>query len=314
MEPLVPFFAVGHSRSGTTWLQRLLNSHPEVLCKGSGMFFGRDAALHEGRKTLYSVLSAHEDLRVWHDMRPNDWSHPDFEEDLRGMMRSFIGYTIGRALRKSGKKIAVDRTPHYVSYLDEVHAVFPETKVVHIIRDGRDAAISNLHAVWNSARDKGGPVDLKPEDLRRRDAYLEDPEGYLKSSESIFSEQRINSLSKRWDRTIRKGRKDGGDLFGAHYLELRYERLLLEPVSELEKLFEFLEVDTERALLERIAEENSFERWSGRKPGEEKSGSFFRKGIHGDWKGVFSERDREVFKRNAGELLVELGYESNLDW
>lgn len=309
MDSIVPFFAVGHSRSGTTWLQRLLDSHPEVLCKGSGMFFGRDAALHEGRTTLYAALDDSKPLRVWHGMRPNDWSGPDFDEELAAVMRSFIQTVLGRALEKSGKNIVVDRTPHYVSYLDEVHAVFPETKVVHIIRDGRDSAISNLHAVWNTARDRGGPVDLATEEIERRDAYLADPQSYLESGRSIFTEQRINGLAKRWARTIRKGREEGQKLFGENYLELRYESLLEDPVPELEKLFGFLDASQDRATLERVAGENSFERWSGRKPGEEKAGSFFRKGISGDWKGVFNERDREVYDRHAGDLLVELGYE-----
>lgn len=312
MESFTPYFAVGHSRSGTTWLQRLLNSHPDVLCKGSGMFFGRDAALHTGRKTLYAVLGGSEDLRVWHDMRPNDWSHPDFEEDLKGMMRSFIGYTVEKALDKSGKSIAVDRTPHYVSYLDEIHALYPNTKVVHIIRDGRDSAISNLHAVWNTARDRGGPVDLDPEEIKRRDAYQEDLQSFLREGNSIFTEQRINSMAKRWARTIRKGRDDGHGLFGENYLELRYESLLDDTVTELEKLFGFLGASKDRETLERIAEENSFKRWSGRKPGEEESGSFFRKGVSGDWKGVFNERDRRVFEHHTGGLLEELGYERSL--
>lgn len=314
MDSIVPFFAVGHSRSGTTWLQRLLNSHPDVLCKGSGMFFGRDADLHEGRTTLYAALDDCKPLRVWHGMRPNDWSGPDFDEELAAVMRSFIQTVLGRALAKSGKTMVVDRTPHYVSYLDEVHTVFPETKVVHIIRDGRDSAISNLHAVWNTARDRGGPVDLDAEETERRDAYQEDPDGYLKSGESIFTEQRITSLAKRWTRTIRKGRHDGRTLFGPNYLELRYESLLKDTVSELEKLFGFLEVSQDREILEQIAVKNSFERWAGRKPGEEQLGSFFRKGVSGDWKHVFNARDREVYRRHAGGLLAELGYETDADW
>ena len=278
------------------------------------MFFGRDAALHEGRTTLYAALDNSKDLRVWHGMRPNDWSGPDFDEELAAVMRSFIQTVLGRALVKSGKKVVVDRTPHYVSYLNEIHTVLPETRIVHIIRDGRDSAISNLHAVWNTARDRGGPVDLGPEELERRDSYLENPEGFLASGESIFTEQRINGLAKRWSRTIRKGREDGRELFDDTYLELYYEDLLTDPMSELEKLFGFVGVGRNELTLKRIVEDNSFERWSGRKPGEEQSGSFFRKGVAGDWRGIFNDRDREVYKRHAGDLLVELGYERDLNW
>jgi hypothetical protein len=46
----------------------------------------------------------------------------------------------------------------------------------------------------------------------------------------------------------------------------------------------------------------------GRKRGEEDPSSFFRKGVAGDWKHVFTQREREIFDREAGELLTRLGY------
>ena len=36
------FFLIGQAKSGTSWLMRTLNSHPEILCKDEGRFFGRD--------------------------------------------------------------------------------------------------------------------------------------------------------------------------------------------------------------------------------------------------------------------------------
>ncbi len=51
-----------------------------------------------------------------------------------------------------------------------------------------------------------------------------------------------------------------------------------------------------------------------RKPGEEDSTSFFRKGVADDWRGVFTEEDRQAFKEEAGETLVRLGYEKDEDW
>ena len=53
----------------------------------------------------------------------------------------------------------------------------------------------------------------------------------------------------------------------------------------------------------------SFEKLSkGRKRGEEDPSSFFRKGVAGDWKHVFTQGEREIFDNEAGELLVTLGY------
>jgi len=59
----------------------------------------------------------------------------------------------------------------------------------------------------------------------------------------------------------------------------------------------------------------SFEKLSrGRERGQEDPSSFYRKGVAGDWKNHFSKEDRRVFKEEAGELLIRLGYEDDLDW
>jgi len=309
-----PFFVVGHGRSGTTWLEQTLDSHPEVLCSGTGMFFGRDMGLFEGRKTLYSALANSEGLRTWHGMQPNYWSDHDFDEDLPGMVRAVADGVMYSRLTESGKKVVGDRTPHHVSYLQELYALYPEAKVVHIIRDGRDVAISNLHAAWNSARDRGGPVDLEPGDLALRDAYLADREAFLKEGRSVFTEHRMKQFAKSWRNVVGKGRDDGRRFFGDNYYEVRYETLLDASQAELDRLFAFLGVGTDSATIERIVEENAFEKKSGRSRGEEDSTSFLRKGISGDWKGTFNARDKKVFKRHAGDLLIDLGYEKDLNW
>lgn len=310
-----PFFVVGHGRSGTTWSERLLNSHPEVLCIGSGMFFGRKHGLFEGRKTLPLALDGSEDLRIWHEMQPNYWSDRPFEDEVPGMVRAITDHVLYTRLEKSGKRLVGDRTPHHVSCLEEVHELYPESKVVHIIRDGRDVAVSNMHAFWNSARDRGGPIDLEPEELERRDAYLEDRESFLGSGESIFTRKRIAQLSAGWKHVVNKGRRDGKSLFGERYFEIRYESLLDDPYPELARLFGFLGVDRDASMIERVVERNSFERRSsGRSRGEEDTKSFLRKGIHGDWKNVFNERDRQVFKQQTDDLLVVLGYEKDMGW
>ena len=60
----------------------------------------------------------------------------------------------------------------------------------------------------------------------------------------------------------------------------------------------------------------SFERFAeGRKRGEANVQSEYRKGIIGDWKNYFTDRDKDQFKASeAGRLLIELGYEKDNDW
>ncbi|NNC24922.1 hypothetical protein HKX41_12330, partial [Salinisphaera sp. USBA-960] len=85
--------------------------------------------------------------------------------------------------------------------------------------------------------------------------------------------------------------------------------LLERPEGEIEHLYRFLGARANPKLLERVVERTSFEKRSGgRKPGEEDRRSMAaRKGIAGDWKNVFTDRDREIFKEEAGDLLIELG-------
>lgn len=309
-----PFFVVGHGRSGTTWLEMILNSHPEVLCKGEGMFFGRKIRPHEAVRTLAAALADCGDLRIWHDMRVNRWSTRTFEEDLPGMVRVLTAHVLETELAKNGKKLAGDKTPHYISCLKEVHDLYPDAKIVQIIRDGRDVSISNIHAFWQNTEDRGGPIPLESEELELRDAYLEDRKGFLARGESIFSESRIMRLSRNWKRIVSTGREDGRKLFGENYLEIYYEDLLNVPVPELTRLFKFLGVDSNPEIVDRVVEETRFEKMAGRPPGQEDPSSFHRKGVAGEWKEVFTERDRRIFKEGAGDLLLELGYERDPNW
>lgn len=312
----VRFFIGGHGRSGTTWLERTLNTHPEVLCLGPGMWFGRSLRNLGGRRVLYEVLSDSEGLKTWHGFDENLWTKPEeFDGDVAQIVRASIDALMRRRLTESGKRVLGDRTPHHISHQEEIHALYPAAKIIHAIRDGRDTAISNVHAFWKSAEDRGGHIKLSLEERGIRDAYYEDREALLASGGSIFTEERIRQQASGWNRIVRQGGETGRGLFGENYFEFFYEKHLHRPHEALGELFGFLQVDTSPEVIEKMVEENTFEKLSkGRSSGEESSGAFFRKGISGDWKGVFNERDKRVFKEEAGDLLVELGYEKDLDW
>jgi hypothetical protein len=96
---------------------------------------------------------------------------------------------------------------------------------------------------------------------------------------------------------------------------VRYEDLLREPEKEFGRLYEFLGAGADEQTVARCVETTSFEKRSGgRERGEEDTRSGVRKGVAGDWENVFTERDKEVFKREAGDLLIELGYEEHGSW
>ncbi|HEV8044798.1 MAG TPA: sulfotransferase [Rubrobacter sp.] len=323
------FFVVGRQRSGTNWLMRTLNAHPEVLCKGEGRFFGREVRREhlKGMKTsehikfkmqpssLYNAVAENEYLRLW--IERSVWTRDDDpEEHLGKLTREAVKYFLTESLSKTKKRMVGDKTPlTSPEVVEEISTVCPEAKVIHIIRDGRDAAISRMHHLWNRATDEGGIHELTPEELDKRDRYRQDPEAFLRSGESIFAEERLREAAEGWANRVGAAYRDGPALLGENYAEVRYEDLLARPNEEFARLFSFLGAASDPQTVASCVEQTSFERRSGgRAPGEEDSRSGVRKGVAGDWKGVFSEGDKEVFKRVAGGLLVDLGYEEGPNW
>lgn len=316
------FFVVGMGKSGTSWLMNTLNGHPEILCNGEGRFFGREWRRENHEKinkpvlasSFYSAMSSSEYLRLW--VERSVWTrNGDPEELLAGLMHAAIDHILLKALAESGKKVVGDKSLLTPGFVEEVRAIYPEAKIVHIIRDGRDAAVSQIHHMWNRDIKQGGVHDLKPEEIEKRETYLKDPKAFLESGESIFTEKRLRWVAKNWNLRIGEAIHDGPTLFGANYIEVRYEDLLDRPHEEVRQLAAFLGVDTRDEAVEQAVGAASFEKMSrGRQRGEEDPTSFFRKGIAGDWKNYFTTRDKEIYKGEAGALLVKLGYETDQDW
>lgn len=124
----------------------------------------------------------------------------------------------------------------------------------------------------------------------------------------------MNTLDSHPDR-VGKTVEEGAKLFGDSYTEVRYEDLLERPHEEVGELARFLGADASEEAIEQAVSSASFEKSTkGRERGQEDTSSFFRKGIAGDWKNYFTERDKQIFKEEAGDLLIRLGYEEDYDW
>ena len=308
------FFLVGEMRSGTSWLARTLNTHPEIFCKGEGSFFGRDQSTEEipvykaPTPSLYNAMLNCEGLRTWHSFSWNAWGKGDEEEDIRNITRLIIDYFMDKDSAPTGKHIVGDKSPLHTDHVDEIFEFYPEARVIHIFRDGRDVAVSLMHHFWRLSRDRGGIFDLDPEEIEKRDAYLRDPEGFREAGHSIFTEERLRQMAVRWSRRVSKASSDGRRLFGNRFFELRYEDLLARPEENLKAIFRLLGARADNKTVGQCIEKNRFEKLANRPKGQENSASFFRKGVAGDWRNVFTERDREIYEQVAGETLLKMGY------
>ena len=318
------FFIVGRARSGTSWLMRTLNYHPEILCRGEGRFFGRDFQREDFKRmdlktiqatSLYRAILDSDPLRLW--IERSVWSRDrDIDESLARLTRSAVTHFLTERLSETGKRIVGDKTPFLsMETISEISEILPQAKVIHVIRDGRDVAVSSVHHRWNHAKDEGGIYELDPEEIAKRRAYREDPEKLLRAGESIFTERGLRNAAGSWNGLVSRSVRDGPVLLGDNYAEVRYEDLLQRPQKEVGRLLRFLGADAGEETVDRCVNEASFERWAeGRRRGQEDSTAFLRKGVEGDWRNVFTGRDREIFKEEAGDLLVELGYERDHNW
>jgi hypothetical protein len=310
------FFVLGQQKSGTTWLMRILDSHPEILCKGEGRFFGADwrqrsLIQRDARRppsSLYNAVLDAEYLRLW--VERSVWSRNDAaDEHLVNLTRMAIDYFLMGELSKTDKRMVGDKSPLLTpDTIKEIAEIYPEARVIHIIRDGRDAAVSAAHHSWNFGR-AGKRASAKRESRRR------EPRELLEAGESIFAGNSLRKLAAEWSARVGRTVEDGPALLGENYAEVRYEDLLEKPKVELGRLLEFLGAEAGEETVVRCVSSASFERLSkGRTRGEEDLASFFRKGVAGDWRSVFTEEDRRVFKGEAGDLLVKLGYEKDDNW
>ncbi len=218
---------------------------------------------------------------------------------------TWVSQMLGRAL---GVPFPRNRFPTLRPAIMHGHYLDPRgmKNVVVVWRDGRDVMVSWYHQQlilheWNRRQ-----VEKSRRELRL-EAY-DDIHGNLAAFiEYAFT--RPHSPGFSWTDFVHRwhGREDA--------VHVRYEDLHRDTSGELQRIVREL---TGRRLDRRnaaaIADEFSFERQSGRKPGEEDKRNFLRKGVIGDWRGQFSQEAREVFDRHAGRELILLGYERSQGW
>jgi hypothetical protein len=316
------FFVTGLGKSGTRWLTKILDSHPEVLCKGEGRYFSAgwrraDLDLSDHRalpSSLYYALTHTEYLRLW--IERSVWSRDgDPDEHLDALMRLVTEHFLTEALSGTGKRLVGDKSPLLdEEFMREVARIYPEARVIHIVRDGRDRTVSAMHRGWRRAS-QGYLHRLSPEELARGEELRQDQQEPAATEEGVFTEERLRQAARHWRLLVGRAMADGPKLLGDNYAEVRYEDLLERPHREVQKLLRFLGADSTEGVVRECVEAASFERLSeGRERGQEDTSSFYRKGVSGDWKNHFTERDKRIFKDEAGKLLIELGYERDLDW
>ena len=302
--PRPKFFIFGHARSGTTLLVRLLRLHPEVHCDYQAHFFTRRPML----KSLVDTPEAEE----WLSRKSNRWNHGG---DLSPVvLRAAAEFIMERDAARQGKRIVGDKSPSSTIHgqsVRDLHDLFPDARLVYIVRDGRDVAVSERFR--NFVEDSRF---LSPHDRRILDALKANPDEFGGAQRSIFTAAMLRRVAKGWATNLAEINEEGRRLFGRRYYVLRYEDMLAQPAREMKRLWEFLGVKRIPRSLERSIKSemssNPDREWQVRR--DQQLSSFLAKGKAGNWHALFTNDDRAVFKAATGETLQRWKYERSQDW
>lgn len=306
--PLDKFFIFGHARSGTTLLTRLIRVHPQVHCNYQGHFFTR--------APLLESLVASPEVGNWLSRRSNRWNQG---QDLSPLvLRATADFIMERDARLAGKAapgcVVGDKSPN--SLLDgeavrKLVKVYPEARLIFIIRDGRDAAVSHRFQAFIDRQ-----AHLTPEDQEIRQGFSQSAAPFLSGQRSIFTEKGIRQAAQGWNHNVTDTHQAAQELLGERYIHLRYEDLLAQPWQEMSRLWAFLGVAVSASELKDALntelEQNPDAEWQQHKAAE--IAASLNKGQRGTWRELFTPRDRQIFKQAAGDTLINWGYETDLSW
>src|ERR1022692_2858916 len=164
-----------------------------------------------------------------------------------------------------------DCTPEHLLYMKQIKREIPDALFIHIIRDGRDVALSYAKQGWSY-----------PLPWDRHD--------------------RLGVAGLYWEWLVDKGREQGKRL-GADYQEVRFEELGARPQETLARLGSFIDHDLDYERIQRagigsVSEPNSSF------PGKTE-GTF---NPVARWKTKMSAEQAAFFEQLVGDLLLKLGY------
>jgi hypothetical protein len=273
--PERPFFIIGHPRSGTTLLRFMLGSHPRLFVPEETGFI----PFLVKEKQLDAALSSQQVAQILERMGRLNFLWRDKVKDVDTFYRSLpepkLAFVLDEIFRRYTTDQPVirwgDKTPLYVQYISLLSKIFPQAQFVHLIRDGRDAALS--------ARKKW------PEHAVYMDLYY---------------------LLKNWVRNINNGRKAGQWLGQERYFELFYETLVKSPEETLKELCRFLGEDFHPAMLDHTV--LAGEVGPGPNDHTEVLKPVSTASIAG-WKRKMTPFEQKMSDRVAGKTLTSLGYE-----
>lgn len=284
-------FLCGHQRSGTHWMDHLLNRHPGMFMTGEYRF---EALRH-----------------ATDDLIGSPW-HSAYREPMRSVAEQCFRDSVRAIVAASSEnrpwaEWLGDRTPR------SLEVYLPGASHFLILRDPRDILVSWTHMEFRNAGHHYVTGNFAPRFDLHRGHFLKDPDYFNKNPQILLSDEAwVKRLADSWRRHTRVDlcalkKIESGEV-DARAMVLRYEMVHADPEGQRQAMYRFLGLDPTKA--DPISEETrSKAGFSSENPH-----GIYRKGEVGDWKTYFHEDAKRWFKEAAGDTLIELGYEKDHGW
>ena len=262
-------------RSGTTWLGKELLSHETRFLDEPliGIHLGRYEMSKTGLVRTFDVQKDRKDY-FFSDVFGDSWKF---------YLRKLILNRIYSQFQDLTHKIIIKEPTGSIAS-DILAQCMPNSKIIVLLRDGRDVLDSIIDGL-----EKGGweSQDKHPE--LTKDKKLE----FIRQS-SRFWTKLMKVLMDTFDSHNKKLR-----------LKIRYEDLRKNTLEELQKIYQFLEIDVKQKVLEELVQKYIFENLPETEKGK---GKFKRSATPGKWEENFNDDEKEMMKKIMDEKLKELGY------
>lgn len=279
MNPYV--FLVGCLRSATTLLQRIVDAHPEIAVIHETQWVPRWYEKRVGLTADGEVTPELVRRIVEHRRFGRMQLDPAAVAGLLGADRAvhyrrFVSELFDLHGQAKGKRLVGEKSPGYVRHIPTLHELWPDAKIVHLIRDGRAVCLSARS--WRKAERILGRFPT-------------------------WTEDEVTTAALWWEWHVRLGREAGAKLDRGGYLETSYEALVAEPAAECARLCDFLEVPYDGAML------RFHEGRTRTGPGLSAKAAWLpvTPGLR-SWETQMPADEVERFEAAAGPLLSELGY------
>ena len=269
-----PFFVIGAQRSGTTLLRLMLAAHPRLIIPPESHFipdlyrFEQGSGGFDGRRAEVADLLVNHDRLVDFELGA-EWIRSTVRTLHPLTTKTITGAIFDEYARRRGKVRWGDKTPRYRSFVPELRSLFPESRFIHLVRDGRDTALSAWKADFGPRTWVGA-------------TYL-------------------------WRDSVRAAYHSGRTLPPEAFSEVRYEDLLSDPRATLERVCAFLGETFHDDML-RHSEIASTLVPSWEKSWHAKLERPINSDNSGKWRQELSDEQIALFERVAGAELEQFGY------